>query len=509
MKASVRKLLPISLVFTLVGAFALSTIRTGHHWGGDFSQYVHQTANMVAGIPYADTGYLYDVHAPMTGPRAYPPITSMLLVPVYAVRGLDIEAMKLVMFASFMVFLVAVYLSFRDQLSVIVALGLVVVLGVNYDVLDNISSINSDIPFMALVYLTVWWVRRTYRSSTGRDPSVGSLLAAGVTSYLAYGTRPLGIVLLPALLVHDALHRRRSSGRLRLSRAAMVCAVIFVGLAAVQASFGDDGRSYFDQLGDGASVYVRNWIHYVAQLGLFWDNGYLRVLVVPIFLVVSLLAALGYVREARQRITFCEVFPVLYLAVIFSWPGYQGMRYMLPIVPLYLFYALRGLQQPWFTERPRAHRAIAVCLALAITVSYAARATTVEAGPFARGPFRPTSTELFAYVRERTPADAVVIFIKPRVMALFADRRSSIYHLAADDAELWQYFGEIGATDVVTVTNDDAFEEGLMPWHRYLRDFVHRYPGRFVLEFENADFAVYHVVAADGRRAVATEVGVP
>ena len=56
-----------------VAVFYLSTIREGHDWGDDFSQYILHAANLASGAPYAPTRYLYNPDNPVTGPQQYPP----------------------------------------------------------------------------------------------------------------------------------------------------------------------------------------------------------------------------------------------------------------------------------------------------------------------------------------------------------------------------------------------------------------------------------------------------
>ena len=108
--------LVLGALIVAVGAVHAAARRPGHVWGGDFAQYVHHAKNLVTGVPYAETGYLYHAKYPQIGPPTYPPVAAAVLAPVYWARGLDLEAMKTVMLGCFLVFLVAVFLCFRDEL---------------------------------------------------------------------------------------------------------------------------------------------------------------------------------------------------------------------------------------------------------------------------------------------------------------------------------------------------------------------------------------------------------
>ena len=64
----------IVFIITLVGTFHLLTLREGHRWGGDFSMYIHHAKNIVEGIEYRNTGYLYNHHYSTLGPETFPPV---------------------------------------------------------------------------------------------------------------------------------------------------------------------------------------------------------------------------------------------------------------------------------------------------------------------------------------------------------------------------------------------------------------------------------------------------
>jgi hypothetical protein len=49
------------------------TLRPGHDWGDDFAMYVHHAKNIALGLPYNQTGYIWNPRFPMMGPPTYPP----------------------------------------------------------------------------------------------------------------------------------------------------------------------------------------------------------------------------------------------------------------------------------------------------------------------------------------------------------------------------------------------------------------------------------------------------
>jgi hypothetical protein len=50
---------------------------------------------------------------------------------------------------------------------------------------------------------------------------------------------------------------------------------------------------------------------------------------------------------------------------------------------------------------------------------------------------------------QKLPKDAIVIFRKPRAMALFGQRRSAVWPQKADERTAWKNFAQLGATHLV------------------------------------------------------------
>jgi len=492
-----RPWLLVALILATVGGIHLLTLRSGHDWGGDFSMYVHHAKNLVEGRPYAQTGYLYNPAYATIGPPTYPPGFPLILAPVYLVCGLNFEAMKLVMVASLVVFLLFVFLTFRRELPLGHALAIVVLVGLSRTLLGGANSIGSDMPFMAILYLTLFLLQRAYDTWRHQRPRLVYLVPAVVLMCVAFGTRTLGALVVPSVLAYDLLRYRR------ITRWAVAVGAAFAVFVLAQSALVHSDTAYFDQYHVGPGVFVHNGIGYLSELAAFWHNGYFKPLGGLIFAVVSALAVLGYASRVRRAVTLLEIFPVFYLAAVLLFPGFAGRRYLEPIFPLYLFYAFRGLEHAWLVRRARLRRVVFASLLVGVGGSYLASATRLDLD-VTEGIGKPESVALFDYVRRETPEDGVVIFIKPRVMSLLTSRRASAYHTPSDPSQLWGYFSRIGATHLVVVENDDAFAGAEDPVRlAYLRTFAEGNPARLQSVFANADFRVYRIADQKAGPAVA------
>lgn len=491
MNERLRPWLLVALILATVGGIHLLTLRPGHDWGGDFSMYVHHAKNLVEGTPYAQTGYIYNPAYATIGPPTYPPGFPLILAPVYLVCGLNLEAMKLVMVASLVVFLLFVFLTFRRELPLGQVLAILVLVGLSRTLLGGANSIGSDMSFMAILYLTIFLVQKAY--DTGRDerPRLRHLVPAVALMCVAFGTRTLGALLVPSVLAYDLLRYRR------ITIWAVAVGAAFALFVLAQSALVHSDTAYFDQYHVGPSVFVHNGIAYLSEFAAFWHNGYFKPLGGLIFAVVTALAVLGYASSVRREITFLEIFPVLYLTAVLLFPGFAGRRYLEPIFPLYLLYAFRGLDHAWLVRRARLRRVVFASLLVAASGSYLASATRLEL-EVTEGIGKAESVALFDYVRRETPEDGVMVFIKPRVMSLLTARRASAYHMPSDPSQLWDYFSRIGATHLVVVENDDALAGAEDPARlAYFRTFAERNPARLRPVFANADFRVYRI--ADSR----------
>ncbi|MFH1921207.1 MAG: glycosyltransferase family 39 protein [Planctomycetota bacterium] len=477
----------VAALLLAIGMVHFSTLRPGQGWGGDFSMYIHHARNLAEGIPYAETGYIYNPGYATIGPPTYPPVCPLLLVPAYMVFGPSLEPMKLVMLTSLVLFLLFVFLSFRRVLPFWPTLIIVALVGLNRCFLGDVNSIRSDLPFMAILYLTILVIQKAYDTPAATPPRLGYLLTAAVLVCVAFGTRTLGALLLPSLLVYELMRYRR------ITRSAVLLVGVFVAAAVAQSLLVHSDVGYFDQYDVGPGVFLNNGAGYTMEFAAFWHNGYFKPAGALLFLAMTVLAAAGYTSSVRRQVTFLEIFPVLYMVAVLLFPGYAGRRYLQPVFPLFLLFAARGLESAWLARRETLRRVVFASLLVAVAVSYGASYTQLDLD-MTEGIAKPESVAMFDYVTRQTEEDDVVIFIKPRVMALLTSRRASVYHMPRQDSELWDYFQRIGATHLVVVQNDEAFAKAEDPARlEYLRDFARRNATDLTPVFANADFRVYRI----------------
>lgn len=487
----------------VVGVFYLLTIRTGHEWGDDFSLYLMHARNLAGGLEYRPAEYLH--YSPYIGPDAYPPVFPLLLAPVFWLFGLNLTAMKVVVIVAFVASLLVFGQMLKEQMSPVWQAALIAVAGFCPYVWDQKDRLTSDLVFLVFAYLGMLLVNKAYRAE---QPEVADkldgdrlklALAIGTVFYLAYGTRSLGLLLVPCLLLFDLVHRRKWLP----SQFAVAVTAVTGSLVLLQSRLLHSDRGYYDQLATSFHDSAGAWLQYISgnvfgygmALTEIWDNGYHRPARLALATAMTVLMAVGYLARVRKKLNYLDLFVAVYLIAVSVVPMDGGGRYLIPLIPFFVLYAWEGLAA--LPMGNHARNAVVVALGIAILGSYVAKYTRLDLKTFPDGITKAEAVEFFDYVKQRTRPSDVFIFTKPRALALFTDRKSSFYPLHLNDKGLWDYFQRINATHIVLGPKGISPEE-----QEFLTAFVGKYPASLREEFANADFVSYRILGipqASGR----------
>jgi hypothetical protein len=481
-----------ALVLAAVGIVYAAMIRPGHIWGDDFAHYIMHAQNIAQGLPYGDTGYIYNPHNPEVGPPSYPPLYPWTLAPIVKFAGIDFTAMKALQVGFLIAFLGITFCYFADELALWQRAAVVILLGFNRYFLDEINALGSDVLFLALVFVFLWMIKRAYRATA--SPTAWWGIGLAMVMYLAFATRTVGVILPPVLVLHELVRSRW----IRLP--ILLACVTFVALAGAHSIVLASESSYFDQFGVGIWVHVENAARYLSRFIAFWQNGVATPIAVVVGAGLGLLAMTGLALSVKKKIGINEVFCGCYLAIVFAWPTYCDARLLLPVFPIYLCYVFQGWQAVSAkipTGLASALSAIVLVVALVSEGAYVATASPlVEHGVAGVG--QAPAQELFEFVREKTRPEDRFVFVKPRALALFTGRASSAYFLIDTDEPLWSYMDEIHAQYLVVVEDDAPFDMQIDPsLLTYLRQFRDRHATRLRKVYGNSGFSVYRILAEE------------
>lgn len=467
-------------ILILVAVFYVATIRSGHNWGGDFSMYIKHAINIVEGNEYQDTGYIYVKDG--LSPRFYPPVFPLLLAPVYKLFGLNFTAMKMEIFLVFVLSLAVIYRVFKNEFPSGYLLALIAIVGFNPYFWQLKDSVISDIPFIFFLYLGINFITKHCLVEGEWKTNPFYPLLAGLIVYMAVGVRTIGLSLVIAVFILDLIRRKKITPfSLVLSGVVGLCVLLekslLTGNSGQLAHFKVSGAEILYNL----EFYLREFpeiLFYGVENpdGIF--DGYFILTV-----AVSSLALFGFIVKIRKKITLLEIFPLVYITVLLFWPFHQDYRYIAPLFPLYLYYIFYGIQAFNFSLVPETKRVVLISMISFIAFSYLSFYWKADYGPITHGIEKKESVELFEFIKNKTAREDIIVFTKPRVLALYTGRRAS-YNLSIDDNESFvEFLGTLGASYVVVGTLDSPFR----------RELVEKNKARLNKVFSNADFSVYKI----------------
>lgn len=444
------------------------------HTGGDNAAYITLARSLL------ERGAYLELWDPSLRPHTlYPPGFPALLA---AAIGLGIDGWvgwKLIVTVLSAAAVAFSYLWLRARAGAPLALAVGVILAWAPGVVELGHWVLSDVPFWMLTALALWAYGKGER---GGGIGLGIGIAATV---LAYFTRSAGLPLVIAAAAWLALERR---WRALALLAAVLLPLAFAWWLRGRGAVGDDYVAQF--------WYVNPYRPGLGRIGVsdlavrIWENarnyllvhlpilvfGQARVVEAACGVVIGGLAFLGWLPRIR-RPGVAELFAPLYIGLILVWPAvWSGERFLLPALPLVLFYAAAAVAGGVRRAR-RLPAALVGAVAVAAVVVlgvpaqlYGARLGAACAAAYRAGDPYPCLSgdwrdffNLAGWMRERLPEDAVVLSRKPRLFYALSGRQSRIYPLSPDPDGFFAAAEDAGARYVILDHLDIQSRRYLVP----------------------------------------------
>jgi hypothetical protein len=505
----------VGIIIIFSGLMGAALLSSGHDWGDDFASYIMQAESIVNGRPsqfMEANAFTIQQSSINLGPVAYPWGTPVLLAPVVAVFGLNMMALKSINWICYLLFLMALAAGLRSKLSPLSLIALVAILGLDPAVLNLFNSIASDIPFLLFSTLTILLIGKVIVERRILSvPWLGYVLL-GICLAISFFIRTTGIVLLFVAILSEAVlsipffHRSRTPdldlerkpdsiplSRTRINwRMIFLRAIpyfVFLGMTGVwYLLLPSGGGGYLQSLGAISAREIKaNILYYLGMPQNFFSA-------IPFFSLVfgaTLPFFFTGLVKTINRYYPMAIYGILTMGVNIVWPANQGLRFLLPIFPFYLFFLLMGME--WYVlamegiERKIAFSAAAGFVLLAAFFfsrqsMELALANIRNHREVSSGPFTPASQEMFNYIKTNTEQDSVIVFFKPRAMRLITARTSLEWN---NPSELppGQYF--------CFYRNED---EG----HQLSSSDIEALQGtgKIKLIFQNSDFQLFQIIPA-------------
>ncbi|MBI3173486.1 MAG: hypothetical protein HYZ25_07195 [Chloroflexi bacterium] len=418
-----NEVLPFISILLISALLSLSMLTRGHLWWDDFASYILQAQSLLHGNPQgfvAHNAFTIQQSSYPPGPIAYPWGFPILLTPVLAIFGMKLLALKGLNTIFFLFFLVVFYQLTRTRLAPAWSLFLTAILAFNPVLLQAHDLILSDIPFLFFSTLTLLLIEKNRKQTW----------TIGLVIFFAFSLRTNGLLLLAPLAVaqiqqvHFWAGARKDWARIV---APYISFAVLAGLLALLLPGGQE--SYFSHFSmftverwlANAGYYLRLPYEFFKDLWLgpifFW-------LWVPLFFT-------GVIFNFKRDLSLLA-YLVVSLGLFITWPETQGLRFLYPLAPIGALIAAEGWNSA--AERlPAEGMSVArwaglgsagLLILLSLTASAQTGMSNLRNGRDINGPFDIYSQEMFAFIREQTPPDGVVVFFRPRAMRLLGERDS-------------------------------------------------------------------------------------
>lgn len=423
-KSEIFWLAGIVLVSGTLGVFSLTR---GHVWWDDFAGYLLQARSILSWQMdqfIIHNRFTIENSSYPPGPIAYPWGFPLLLVPVVGIFGLHPLALKLVEVFFFCCFVVGTFFLGRSRLGTRGALLVCAFLGFAPAMLSANDLILSDLPFLAVSTISLVLIEQLSPQAS-RSGRMAAGLLVGFAIFWAYFLRTNGVLLFAPLLVHLFFLAGTARDRIRL---AISPVIVFTLLVLVQAWVFPGGQtSYFSHFSMfGIARLFDNVIYYLWLPSWVFDQipggGGFYVLFV-FFAFAGLLAS-------PKRYAALIAYSSLTMLLFIVWPERQGLRFIYPILPVFFVAAADGMD--WIGKKLTPSRQrwgnrfvvgfwfllAAAALFISAVSAYQVMGNNREIN----GPFDIYSYEMYEFVRDNTPVDSIMIFVRPRALRLFTDR---------------------------------------------------------------------------------------
>lgn len=480
-----------NLLIALISIFYLLNVKGGHDWGGDFSMYIMNANNLVRGMPYAQTGYIYNVDVAFYGPAAYPPVFPLMLAPFISIWGINLQILKLPGIFCFIGFLF--YFNNKilpKSLSPFSKIILIICIGLYPFYFSLSESILSDFPFLLFSFIALNRINNQ-PAYAGMNPKyLSQCLLTGLWIYLACGTRSVGLILLPVAFLFSLIQNKKITLSLMVTLLVPLLLILLQGLLIPQTG------AYFDQvqksLPELISVIAKSLAYYFVQFVFIFPFKNFYIMVVIFFIMFAGFVP-GVKIHMRKGVSSFDLFFLLYFGLILIWPSYQSLRLLIPIIPLYFLYILEAfdtliglIKLPWLKKT------IGYLLLSGIVVYYAFTYMALFPRPITDMEKKETR-ELFQFIQTDTNTDDVILFFKPRVLALYSQRKSVAMAVPAPNGDTLTRMQELNVSIVVVRKN---YKTEFQP---ELSQFISTHPGDFELIYENPEFQVFKKIGLNGQ----------
>ncbi len=466
---------------------------TSHDWGDDFAQYIHQAKNIINGIPQSETGYVYNDLNTEIGAHAYPIGFPLLLAPVFAVAGNNIVAFKLFISIIYVILGLLIVSFYRKSFSTITALLLTTLFLYNPLMILFKGEVVSDIPFTALLLLIFILYQKLKPGNL-----IQMIQLSAITGFML-AMRPAGITFIAAIIMEQIvlLYKRK----IKISDFAFhtgiftffpILIYFILNIIIFKIPSAGSIHDYLTYFSSGNSMHfiLENMIHHIKVLRFFLvpETGNFKGLSYFFGAIMMAMILLGFIKRMRKNPELMDWFFVFYCIMLLVYPkNTNPFRLMIPLGFILFFYAAIGIQSiKMIAEISAWKKAVAIGSLFIVLYMPGIIGVVLAGNKILDGPQQPSSVEAFDFISKNVPPSAIVVFAKPRALALYSGCQGMADPFTDDTVQINNQIMEAGATYLLIHSN--LTKE---PMKHYLR----LKQNHFTRQWGNKDFVLYKLNA--------------
>lgn len=460
-----------------------------HDWGGDFSQYIQQAINIAEGLPNSHSYYIPNPYYPIA-PKTYNVGFPLFLVPVYALCGNQISAFSFLITIFLFGSLILTFCLLSSRFGAIPSLLATIIVAYNPWILNFKGQILADLPFTFFFLLSILYYENGFRKNPGFIQALLLGLIMGITILI----KNIGIVIFFSVLADFLIgritwtsHKGVNPGPKSYTVALLSGIIIYVLFSKIIFP-GEETFSFYSRLipfGDLNEIILLNVDHYNLVLTSFFTADQVHT-EIALEIIQALLCAtliIGLTKKALRKITFKEWVFLFYVIIIIGFPYIsQGFRYVLPVLPLILYYLMNGLNWIWKEKKVAGLFSFGVII-LSFSYMYQPGVSEIlQREILYNSPQSPASKMAFHYLKNNTSENATLVFRKPRVIGLYTERNAYSLSWDEDLKKIERQLNEL--TYDYLVLCEDLNDPPLSK-------YIDSHSSELNLVYENAEFQVF------------------
>jgi hypothetical protein len=198
------------------------------------------------------------------------------------------------------------------------------------------------------------------------------------------------------------------------------------------------------------------------------------------------LTLVGFLKRLYEGPDVIEWFFVFYLFMLLVFPSNNSaFRLMIPLGFISMFYAATGMRSIQLLSGIATWKKAAVpgvlVMALFIPGIYSIARSQSN---ILEGPQRESSIEAFSYIRKNIPPEAVIVFVKPRALALYAGCQGMADPFTTDQTLL--HLQVVKANATYLLINSTLTEGNMLRYAGAMKN-------RLTRQWENKEFVLYKI----------------